>query len=91
MGASERDMEPTMQALRLFFVQETSRSWREIDEREEQMRQSGLLEGPAKSRDYSNSWDSLARQKELGELWQRVQRDAVQFAELKRRFIEASV
>jgi len=84
-------MEPTMEELRLFFVLETSRSWREIDERFLEMHHAGLLEGPAKSRDYSNPWDGLARQTELGGLWQRVQRDAVQFAELRRRFIEASM
>jgi len=39
-------MEPTMQELRLFLVRETTRQWREIDERFLEMRLAGLVEGP---------------------------------------------
>ena len=76
-----------MRELRLFFVREATSEWREIDARFLEMRRAGLVEGPV-NRFETGRWGRLARQTELGQLWQHVQQDAVQFAALKRRFRE---
>ena len=82
-------MEPTMQELRLFLVRETTRQWREIDERFLEMRLAGLVEGPMNEFG-AGRWARLVWHCELGELWSAVQKNPVQFAALRQRF-ETSV